>query len=98
MNLRLRTLGLITAGATVTGSISMRRTRNGGSGRVDGYVDAGDEQFLKAILTRNGKKISQGKVRYIGCSNLPAWQLVEAHFTAARQRRSIRIGKQYLAN
>ncbi|HUS97865.1 MAG TPA: aldo/keto reductase, partial [Hyphomicrobiaceae bacterium] len=25
---------------------------------------------------------SQGKVRYIGCSNLPAWQVVEAHWTA----------------
>jgi aryl-alcohol dehydrogenase-like predicted oxidoreductase len=26
--------------------------------------------------------VSQGKVRYIGCSNLPAWQMVEAHFEA----------------
>ena len=26
--------------------------------------------------------IRQGKVRYIGCSNLSAWQLVEAHWTA----------------
>lgn len=27
--------------------------------------------------------IRDGKVRYIGCSNLPAWQVVEAHWTAA---------------
>jgi aryl-alcohol dehydrogenase-like predicted oxidoreductase len=26
--------------------------------------------------------VRQGKVRYIGCSNLPAWQMVEAHFAA----------------
>lgn len=26
--------------------------------------------------------ITQGKVRYIGCSNLPAWQVVEANMTA----------------
>ena len=26
--------------------------------------------------------VSQGKVRYIGCSNLPAWQMVESHFEA----------------
>ena len=26
--------------------------------------------------------VHQGKVRYIGCSNLPAWQVVEAHWTA----------------
>lgn len=26
--------------------------------------------------------VRQGKVRYIGCSNLPAWQLVEAQWTA----------------
>jgi aryl-alcohol dehydrogenase-like predicted oxidoreductase len=27
--------------------------------------------------------IAHGKVRYIGCSNLPAWQVVEANLTAA---------------
>jgi aryl-alcohol dehydrogenase-like predicted oxidoreductase len=27
--------------------------------------------------------IAQGKVRYIGCSNLPAWQVVEANCTAS---------------
>jgi aryl-alcohol dehydrogenase-like predicted oxidoreductase len=26
--------------------------------------------------------IRQGKVRYIGCSNFPAWQVVEAQWTA----------------
>lgn len=26
--------------------------------------------------------VRAGKVRYIGCSNLPAWQMVEAHFAA----------------
>ena len=26
--------------------------------------------------------VTSGKVRYIGCSNLPAWQMVEAHFAA----------------
>lgn len=26
--------------------------------------------------------VRQGKVRYIGCSNFPAWQLVDAHWTA----------------
>jgi aryl-alcohol dehydrogenase-like predicted oxidoreductase len=27
--------------------------------------------------------ITQGKIRYIGCSNLPAWQVIEANMTAA---------------
>jgi aryl-alcohol dehydrogenase-like predicted oxidoreductase len=26
--------------------------------------------------------VRQGKVRYIGCSNFPAWRLTEAHWTA----------------
>ncbi|HKK31063.1 MAG TPA: aldo/keto reductase, partial [Alphaproteobacteria bacterium] len=26
--------------------------------------------------------IRDGKIRYVGCSNLPAWQMVEAHFEA----------------
>ncbi len=30
--------------------------------------------------------IRQGKVRYIGCSNLPAWQVVEAQWTARHLR------------
>ncbi|HXF53605.1 MAG TPA: aldo/keto reductase [Hyphomicrobiaceae bacterium] len=29
--------------------------------------------------------VRQGKVRYIGCSNLPAWQVVAAHFAAREQ-------------
>ncbi|WP_323764016.1 aldo/keto reductase [Marinovum sp.] len=30
--------------------------------------------------------VRSGKVRYIGCSNLPAWQLVEAHWVARYNR------------
>src|SRR5690606_39558688 len=26
--------------------------------------------------------VTQGKLRYLGCSNLPAWQLVDADWTA----------------
>ena len=29
--------------------------------------------------------VRQGKVRYIGCSNFPAWRLTEAHWTARTQ-------------
>ena len=36
------------------------------------------EETLRAL----GDLIRQGKVRYIGCSNLPAWQVVEAQWTA----------------
>lgn len=36
------------------------------------------EETLRAL----DDLIRQGKVRYIGCSNLPAWQVVEAHWTA----------------
>ena len=36
------------------------------------------EETLRAL----DDLISQGKVRYIGCSNLPAWQVVEANCTA----------------
>ena len=28
--------------------------------------------------------VRQGKVRYIGCSNLPGWQVMEAHWTSVR--------------
>ena len=28
--------------------------------------------------------VRDGKVRYVGCSNLPAWQVVEAHWTALK--------------
>ena len=37
------------------------------------------EETLRAL----DDLITQGKVRYIGCSNLPAWQVVEANMTAA---------------
>ena len=36
------------------------------------------EETLRAL----DDLIAQGKVRYIGCSNLPAWQMVEALWTA----------------
>ncbi len=36
------------------------------------------EETLRAL----DDLIRQGKVRYIGCSNFPAWQVTEAHFTA----------------
>jgi aryl-alcohol dehydrogenase-like predicted oxidoreductase len=32
--------------------------------------------------------IRAGKIRYIGCSNLPAWKVVEAHWTAQRSNVS----------
>jgi aryl-alcohol dehydrogenase-like predicted oxidoreductase len=37
------------------------------------------EETLRAL----DDLITQGKVRYIGCSNLPAWQVVEANLTAS---------------
>jgi aryl-alcohol dehydrogenase-like predicted oxidoreductase len=36
------------------------------------------EETLRAL----DDLIHQGKVRYVGCSNLPAWQVVEAQWTA----------------
>jgi len=36
------------------------------------------EETLRAL----DELISQGKVRYIGCSNFPAWQVVDAQWTA----------------
>ena len=36
------------------------------------------EETLRAL----DDLIHQGKVRYIGCSNFPAWQVMEAHWTA----------------
>ena len=36
------------------------------------------EETLRAL----DDLIHQGKVRYIGCSNFPAWQVTEAHWTA----------------
>lgn len=36
------------------------------------------EETLRAL----DDLVRQGKIRYIGCSNLPAWQVVEAHWTA----------------
>src|SRR3546814_8428345 len=36
------------------------------------------EETLRAL----DDLVRQGKVRYVGCSNLPAWQVVEAQWTA----------------
>ena len=36
------------------------------------------EETLRAL----DDLIRQGKVRYVGCSNFPAWQVMEAHWTA----------------
>ena len=38
------------------------------------------EETLRAL----DDLVRQGKVRYVGCSNLPAWQVVEAQWTARR--------------
>ena len=40
------------------------------------------EETLRALE----ELVAQGKVRYIGCSNLVAWQVVEAHWTAELDR------------
>ena len=47
------------------------------------------EETLRAL----DDLIRQGKVRYIGCSNLPAWQVVEARWTSRRSGwpRSCRV-------
>lgn len=37
---------------------------------------------IEETLSALDDLIHQGKVRYIGCSNLPAWQVVEAEWTA----------------
>jgi aryl-alcohol dehydrogenase-like predicted oxidoreductase len=39
------------------------------------------EETLRAL----DDLVRQGKVRYIGCSNLPAWQVVEAQWTARHE-------------
>src|SRR5581483_1859077 len=36
------------------------------------------EETLRAL----DDLVHQGKVRYVGCSNLPAWQVVDAHWIA----------------
>jgi aryl-alcohol dehydrogenase-like predicted oxidoreductase len=37
---------------------------------------------IEETLSTLNDLVRQGMVRYIGCSNLPAWQVVEAHWTA----------------
>ena len=38
--------------------------------------------------------VRQGKVRYVACSNFPAWQLVDAHWTARRDGLSSFLSTQ----
>ncbi len=42
------------------------------------------EETLRALENL----IAQGKVRYVGCSNMAAWQVVDAHWTAATRNLS----------
>ncbi|TDN88534.1 aldo/keto reductase [Microbacterium sp. BK668] len=46
------------------------------------------ETPIEETLDALGDLVREGKVRYIGHSNLPGWQIAEAHFVA-RERRSI---------
>jgi aryl-alcohol dehydrogenase-like predicted oxidoreductase len=39
--------------------------------------------------------LQQGKIRYVGCSNLPAWQLVEAQWTARTLGANAIVSCQY---
>jgi aryl-alcohol dehydrogenase-like predicted oxidoreductase len=41
---------------------------------------------LEETLAALDDLVHAGKVRYIGCSNLPAWQLAHAHWTAGDRR------------
>ena len=45
------------------------------------------EETLRAL----DDLIRQGKVRYVGVSNVPAWQMVEAQWTRSEERR---VGKE----
>jgi aryl-alcohol dehydrogenase-like predicted oxidoreductase len=49
------------------------------------------EETLRAL----DDLIHAGKVRYIGCSNLPAWQMVEAQWTARDRRLTPFASGQY---
>ncbi|HVX19966.1 MAG TPA: aldo/keto reductase [Acidimicrobiales bacterium] len=39
---------------------------------------------LEETLSALDELVHEGKVRYVGCSNLPAWRLADAHWTAVR--------------
>lgn len=41
---------------------------------------------LADTLTTLDNLIQQGKIRYIGCSTLPGWQIIDAHWMSARRR------------
>ena len=46
------------------------------------------EETLRAL----DDLVRQGKVRYIGCSNLASWQVVDAHWTAKLESLFIDVG------
>ena len=48
------------------------------------------EEALRAL----DDLVRQGKVRYVGCSNLPAWQVVEAQWTARHHNLAAFISAQ----
>jgi aryl-alcohol dehydrogenase-like predicted oxidoreductase len=52
------------------------------------------EETLRAL----DDLVRQGKVRYVGCSNFAAWQLVEAHWTAKALNLTSFVSAQNLYN
>lgn len=52
------------------------------------------ETPIEETLSALDDLVRQGKVRYIGCSNLPAWQVVEAQLTARANGREAFISCQ----
>lgn len=53
---------------------------------------------LDETLSTLDQLVRQGKVRYAGCSNFPAWQVVKAHGVAERAGLTRFISGQYLYN
>lgn len=53
---------------------------------------------LEETLAALDQLVQQGKVRYIGCSNYPAWQVVKANAFAEYRGMSRLISGQYLYN
>src|SRR5580693_7925570 len=54
----------------------------GGSETVMGRILGDQRTPIEETLRALDDLIRQGKVRYIGCSNFPAWQMTEAAWTA----------------
>jgi aryl-alcohol dehydrogenase-like predicted oxidoreductase len=53
---------------------------------------------IEETLAALDDAVRAGKVRYIGCSNLPVWQVVEAEFTARDRGNSRFVAAQYHYN